>query len=204
MPYVEAAERSRQCVAAARQVMARDGVPKASLRAVATEAGIPLGTLQYVFPTKEQLLEAVIEDVVEEIAVLLAETLPTEGGLGSAITQGMRAFWSTLVADQVHLQIMQGELLNHSLRTPGQAHLARWQYERYREVLAAWCEQAAATSGETPDLSFDQLARVLLAGVDGLILQYVCDPDDARARADLEVVVGLVVALATGEERPAR
>lgn len=34
------------------------------MRAVSAEAGVPLGTLQYVFPSKQGLLKAVIGDVV--------------------------------------------------------------------------------------------------------------------------------------------
>ena len=71
MPYVEASVRRQQMVAAARTALSRDGVARTSLRAVASEAGVPLGTLQYVFPSKEQLLRAVIEDVVEEVATVL-------------------------------------------------------------------------------------------------------------------------------------
>ncbi|RNL63102.1 TetR/AcrR family transcriptional regulator [Nocardioides marmoriginsengisoli] len=193
MAYIEASERSRLSVAAARAVMARDGVAATTVRAVAAEAGVPLGTLQYVFPTKELLLKAVIEDVVDEIAALLAASLPTEGGLARAIREGMEAFWATLVTDQVQLQIMQGELLNYSLRKTGHEHLAQWQYDRYRTVLADWCERAATAAGETTAIPFDRLARVLLAGVDGLILQYVCEPDDQRAGEDLALVVAMVV-----------
>lgn len=196
MPYVAASERARQSIVAARAVMARSGVAATTVRGVATEAGVPLGTLQYVFPTKERLLEAVIEDVVDEIAAVLAESLPTEGGLAHAIRAGIEAFWSTLVTDQVHLQLMQGELLNYSLRQPGQARLAQWQYDRYRTVLAEWCERAAAAAGETAGVPFDRLARVLLAGLDGLIIQYVCEPDDVRAAGDLTLVVDMVIAAA--------
>ena len=64
MPYVESALRTKQAVAAARAVLVREGVGRTTMRAVASEAEIPLDTLQYVFPTKQGLLRAVIEDVV--------------------------------------------------------------------------------------------------------------------------------------------
>jgi TetR/AcrR family transcriptional regulator, regulator of biofilm formation and stress response len=48
---------------------------------------------------------------------------------------------------------------------------------------------------------FGRLARVIVAGLDGLILQYVCDPDESRSRADVEAMVDMVVALA-GPARP--
>lgn len=196
MAYVEASVRSRQLVAAARRVMARDGVASTSMRAVAAEADVPLGTLQYVFPSKELLLRAVIEDVVEEIAAVLAEVVRTEGGLAHAIREGLTTFWSQLVVDQVSLQIMQGELLNYSLRRPGQEDLARWQYERYVGTLADWCEATATRAGEACAISYERLARVMLAAVDGLTIQYVCDPDPVRAGEDLDTVIDMVVALA--------
>ena len=71
MPYIEASVRREQLVAAARRALTREGVARTSLRVVAAEAGVPLGTLQYVFPSKEQLLRAVIEDLVDEVAAVL-------------------------------------------------------------------------------------------------------------------------------------
>lgn len=53
MAYVKAAERHEQIVAAAIRVLSKVGVPGTTLRAVAAEAGIPLGTLHYVFPSRE-------------------------------------------------------------------------------------------------------------------------------------------------------
>ena len=196
MPYVEASVRSKQFVAAARAVMARDGVAGATLRAVATEADVPLGTLQYVFPSKERLLGAVIEDVVDEISGLLQHSVEADRGLAHAIRHGLTTFWSQLVAGHVHSQLVQVELLVYALRRPGQEHLARWQYERYVSAIADGCRSAAAQAGETCAVPFDRLARVMLAGVDGLIVQYACDPDDERAGADLETVIDMVVGLA--------
>ncbi|SHV12455.1 TetR family transcriptional regulator [Mycobacteroides abscessus subsp. massiliense] len=45
MPYVESAQRTKEAVAAARIVLMREGVGRTTMRAVAAEAGIPLGTL---------------------------------------------------------------------------------------------------------------------------------------------------------------
>ncbi|RSM76574.1 TetR family transcriptional regulator [Amycolatopsis sp. WAC 01375] len=196
MPYVEASVRSRQFVAAAREVMLRDGVTATTLRAVAAEADVPLGTLQYVFSSKEALLRAVIEDVVEEISTVLTGTVELDRGLAHAIRQGLTSFWSELVADHVKLQLMQGELLHYALRKPGQESMASWQYRRYVAVLTGWCRGAAVDAGEKCALPYDRLARVMLAGVDGLIAQYVCEPDEERARADLDTMIAMLIASA--------
>jgi len=123
MVYVESAVRSRQIIAAARVVITRDGVAGTTVRAVALEAAIPLGTLQYVFPTRQQLLSAVIEDLVEEIASL---------------------------------------------------------------------QRAAAGGGEGNAIDSRQLARLVVAGVDGLILQYVVNPDPDRGREDIEALITMI------------
>lgn len=195
MAYVEAALRRRQMVAAARSVLARDGVARATLRAVAAEAGVPLGTMQYAFRSKEQLLRAVIEDVVEEIAEVLQESAELNHGLEHAIRQGLKSFWARLVADQADLQLIQYELTIYALRTQGHENLARWQYERYCSIVAAWCQEAAHNAGETCAVPFAQLARVMVAGMDGLILQHVCDPNDARSREDLAALGSMVLSL---------
>lgn len=196
MPYVEASVRSRQFVAAARRVMIRQGVAGTALRAVAAEADVPLGTLQYVFPSKELLLRAVIEDVIDEIANVLAAEVEVNSGLAHAIRQGLTIFWTQLVVGQINLQVMQFELLNYALRQPGLEQMAQWQYQRYAEAIAQWCETAATNAGEVSSVPFDRLARIILAGVDGLTMQYACDPDEQRARADLDAVIDMVIALA--------
>ena len=196
MAYVKAAERSGQLVAAAREVLARDGVASATLRAVAAEAGVPLGTLHYVFPSKELLLKAVIEDVVDEIAEVLNGAANVDKGLGYAIRHGIEDFWSQLVEGHPNLQLMQYELTAYSLRTAGLESLARWQYDRYCRIVAAWCQEAANRAGETCAIPFESLARVLVASIDGLILQRVCDPDASRSRRDLDVVIEMLVHIA--------
>src|SRR5215831_5028683 len=197
MPYVEASVRSKQLVAAAQRVLIRDGVGRLTMRAVAAEAGVLLGTVTYVFPSKEMLLRAVIEDVVAGIAEVLRSSADTGRGLEHAIREGVQQFWATLVEDQEGLQIIQYELVIYALRTPGLESMARWQYERYARIVAAWCQQAASSAGEICAVPFDTLARVLVASVDGVILQYVCDPDVTRSREDLQAVIEMVVGLAS-------
>ena len=197
MPYVEASVRSKQLVAAAQRILIRDGVGRLTMRAVAAEADVLLGTVTYVFPSKEMLLRAVIEDVVAGIAEVLKSSADTGRGLEHAIREGVQRFWTTLVEDQEGLQIIQYDLVIYALRTPGLESMARWQYDRYARIVAAWCQEAASNAGEVCAVPFDTLARVLVAAVDGVILQYVCDPDVTRSREDLQAVIEMVVSLAS-------
>lgn len=195
MPYVEAAVRREQFVAAARIALAEHGVPNTSVRLVAAEAGVPLATMQYVFPSKAELLRAVIEDVVEEIAQVLASSAETDQGLEHAIRQGLRTFWDQLVEGGRELQLLQYELVLYALRTPGGEDLARHQYDRYTAVVADWSRRAAEEAGESPAVDVDELARVVVAGVDGLILQHLCHADEERSRRDLDLLADTLVEL---------
>ncbi|KAF0845315.1 TetR/AcrR family transcriptional regulator [Nocardia caishijiensis] len=196
MVYVKASEREDQIVAAAVQVLSDVGVPATTLRAVAAEAGIPLGTLQYVFPTKDKLLRAVITTVIEEISRALRSRLELDRGVEHALREGVTSFWEKLVDSRIGLQIMQYELMTYSLRTEGATDLARLQYERYGAVVTEFCEQAARAADERCAIGFDTLGRLALAQIDGLILQHVADPDADRARHDLNLAVDMLILFA--------
>lgn len=162
---------------------------------------MPLGTLHYAFPSKELLIKAVIEDVMEEISEVLRRAADIGGGLENTIRRGIETYWSELVLDQPELHLMQHELFIYALRTPGLANLGRWQIENYSRIVAAWCQEAASDAGEVSAVPFDTLARVIVASNIGVVLQYLADPDPARCRRDLQAVIEMVVNLADVRSR---
>jgi AcrR family transcriptional regulator len=194
--YVKASEREEQIVAAAIREFSETGVPGTTLRAVAARAGIPLGTLHYVFPSKDQLLRAVIATVINEISETLRTELAVDKGVEHALRHGVGNFWKKLVTSRVGLQIMQYELLTYSLRSDSDGGLARLQYERYSALVTEFCERAAQAAGERCAVGFDTLGRIALAQVDGLILQYIAKPDPDRARRDLGHALDMLVLFA--------
>ncbi|KLO31710.1 TetR family transcriptional regulator [Mycolicibacter heraklionensis] len=196
MAYVKASEREGQIVAAAMRVLSEVGVAGTTLRGVAAEAGIPLGTLHYVFPSKDQLLRAVIATVIDDVVDTVRADLQLDRGVAHALRQGVTNFWSTLVESDAGLQIIQYELAMYSVRSEGSGGLAQLQYERYTALVTEFCAQAAQAAGERCAVDFDSLGRLALALVDGLIVQYVTSPDPERARRDLGRAVDMVVQFA--------
>jgi AcrR family transcriptional regulator len=194
--YVKVEDRRSQVIAAARAALARDGVGRTSLRSVAAEAQIPLGNLQYAFASKEALLRAVIEDLISDFIRVLAKKKPRSSGLADTLRTGLPFVWSRAMRSGAGEQLLQYELTSYALRTEGMAELAQWQYQQYCGVLAEWCRKAAADAGERCAVDFDTLARILLAAVDGLVLQYLAEPDDRRAANDLDTVITSAIALA--------
>ena len=70
-------------------MLVRDGVASTTLRSVAAEAGVPLGTLHYAFSSKELLLTAVFEDVRDEVSAVLNDVAEKGAGLELAIRHGL-------------------------------------------------------------------------------------------------------------------
>lgn len=194
--YIKAAEREEQIVDAAITVLSDVGVPATTLRAVAAEAGVPLGTLHYVFPAKEKLLRAVIARIIDDISATLRDGVVVDRGVAHALREGVTAFWDKLVDSGIGLQIMQYELATYSMRAEGPGGLAQLQYDRYSSLVTRFCEQAAHAAGERCAVSFDALGRIALAQVDGLILQYVANADRERAHRDLAHALDMLVLFA--------
>lgn len=118
----------------------------------------------------------------------------------------MTNFWTTLVESDTGLQIMQYELAMYSVRSEGSGGLAQLQYERYTALVTEFCS-CRAGGGERCAVDFDSLGRLALALVDGLIVQYVTNPDSERARRDLDRAVDMVVRFADPQpvgKRPRR
>jgi AcrR family transcriptional regulator len=195
MAYVKAEERRTQLVVAARTVLCRDGVAGTTLRLVAAEAGVSLGTLHYVFPSKEQLITAVVEDIRDEVSAVF-RSAEIDAGLEQAIRHGVENYWQRLVVNQPQLALMRHEVFVYALRTPGLERLARWQIDGYARIVAEWCQEAAGNAGETCAVPFDTLGRVLVGSVIGIVLHYLSDHDVARARRDLQAATEMLVCLA--------
>ena len=62
-------ERARAILAAAREIFARHGYSGLSMRGVATRLGVTLGTVQHYYKTKDELLEAVLLQMLHEYQV---------------------------------------------------------------------------------------------------------------------------------------
>ena len=91
---------------------------------------------------------------------------------------------------------MRHELFVYALRTPGLENQARWQIDGYTRIVADWSQQAASNAGEICAVPFDTLARALVGGVMGTVLEYLSDQDQDRSQRDLEALTEMLVALA--------
>lgn len=196
-------DRRAAILAAAVRVLAREGIAEATTRKIAAEARINQATLLYYVGSKDELLMAVLREMMRltaEAARTPLERLIRDAAQFSpraAIRRSMRAFWEQVEAAP-ELQVMQYELTLYALRRPDSAWLAREQYNGYRAVVEELLREAYTRAGTRCAVPFDALARFIVGGLDGLILQFVSVRDTARARGDLDHLIAAVIALADG------
>lgn len=201
-------ERRQQLVDAALKVMAEQGLTKATTRAITEAAGLALGAFHYAFTSKDELLGAVIEQTVGEIdAVLMrtfraAEPQDTEVDEQALVVEVLRRFVADLwdyFESTPRLHLAQYELTLHALRDPSLRHLAERQYDLYSATVARGLERL---TGEVGSGSANELARYVVATVDGLLLQWLVEGDDDAARARLARYQRTLPAIVTAHWEP--
>jgi AcrR family transcriptional regulator len=198
-----ASERAAQIVGAARTLLAREGVSSTTLRMVAAEAEVPLGTLHYVFPSRESLLQAVLEHITDELASKVRDAIRPGMGFAEAVAAAFESYWRLVEAEPL-TRAAEYELMLNAIRRPHGQALATSQYERYVEDATEAFGAVLEASGEVLSTPLDAVMRLMIAASDGLVIQLLAQPDRARARADLENVVRAVVLVADPQPRGRR
>src|SRR5258705_11033524 len=198
MTHASAAEVRRAAIlAAAIHVLSSEGINDTTTRKIAAAAGINQATLLYHVGSKDELLLAVLRQMMR-LTGEVARRVPTAGhSPRAAIRHSITAFWEHVEATP-ELQVMQYELTLYALRHGGSAWLAREQYAGYGAVVEELLRETFTAAGARCAPPFPSLARFIVGGLDGLILQFVGDPDRGGARRGSETLIAAVIALAEG------
>lgn len=190
-------ERRGAILAAAVRVLARDGIAAATTRKIASEADVNQAMLGYYFGSKDDLLFAVLQEMMRQTQEIVLANRSTNQTLRGMIADSITAFWATVERDPA-IQIMQVELTLYALRQPESAWLAQQQYAGYAAVIVQMFREGCAQTGEVCAVPFDTLARFVMSTLDGMILQFASDHDGARAQQQLAHLISAVTALAEG------
>lgn len=177
-----------QIIEGAVRSLMQTGVVGTTTRKIASEAGVQLATLHYHFESKSALLVAVLESLADEMAgryrAMLDTSLPD---IDAAIEHLLRSAWTSIQQSKL-LQIVHYELTLYALRE-GAEWIAERQYDAF---VATYRERLLCVPEAARRLSFEDctaLARFLLAGIDGLILQELANPDDARSQRGVDALI---------------
>ncbi|HZS75750.1 MAG TPA: TetR/AcrR family transcriptional regulator [Ktedonobacteraceae bacterium] len=190
-------ERRAEIINATIRVLARDGIAETTTRKIAAEAGVNQATLRYYFGSKDDLLFAVLQEMMQLTAQIVRESTLAKRSISDMIVESIKAFWSH-VESEPELQVIQYELTLYALRNPESAWLAKQQYDGYAAVVEDLLRKNFEESGAPCAIPFAELARFIIGGLDGLILQFISDRNTERARRDLGHLITAVIALVEG------
>jgi AcrR family transcriptional regulator len=194
MARMPSAERRRQLTEAAIQVMARDGVARATTRSIAAEAGVSLSVFHYCFDSKQELVESVITTITDHSVTVVKEALRARATLEETVRAGFQAYWDHVRAHPDE-HMLTYELTQYALRQPGFEHLARRQYEVYGATYAEFIDELRRTGDFRLRVPVSVLARYLAAVTDGLTLNYLVLGDDEAWTDILDTVTAHIAGL---------
>jgi TetR/AcrR family transcriptional regulator, regulator of biofilm formation and stress response len=187
------AARRAALVDAALRVMVRDGLAAGTTRAIVAEAGMPLASFHYAFASRDELLRELVHRVVgSELSAATADLEPA-AGLAGCLRAAAAGYLAHLEREPGHEQLML-ELTLHAARDPQLRSLASQQYLAYHAAARRLLEEAAQLTGATWQRPVPELARLLVALVDGATTSWLVDRDTAATRAVLDTAVELLVA----------
>ncbi|MCZ0983105.1 TetR/AcrR family transcriptional regulator [Streptomyces diastatochromogenes] len=202
MARQSADERREQLVEAAIRVMIRDGVAKATTRAIVGEAGLPLGAFHYCFRSKRELLHSVIERIMLNSLAFTPthtpedtpEDTPAPTDAPTLIRSTLHAYWEGIRARPSE-HLVTYELTQYALREPGLADVARRQYQHYLQANIDHLTAVADQANIRWTVDIPVLARVGLSLLDGLTLNWLIDRDDTQALAALDTYADQLISV---------
>ncbi|MGF9662389.1 TetR family transcriptional regulator [Arthrobacter crystallopoietes] len=197
MARVPTAERRLQFVRSAARVIAQDGLAAATTRRIAAEADAPLASLHYCFRSKDELLQEVYYFLSRDYAQSLPPMVAADAGLDTVVRAHARRIWERMLAEP-HEQVTTFELLLRRFRVgadeePQALAMNRSMYEGWIRSTCELFESAARNAGEEVPDNLELGARLFIAGIDGISMQHLADPDPERSAA---LVDGLAAAVA--------
>jgi AcrR family transcriptional regulator len=149
------AQRNRErIVSTARKLFARDGV-EVSVDDITREAGVGMGTLYRHFPTKEELIDAVLENAFDDLVQLAEEAASAEDAWA-----GFTTFLEQALAEHAANRGLKDVLATHD---PGRER-AQAMRERIRPLVQRMIQRAQAQGVLRPDLTAEDVPLVFWTG----------------------------------------
>ena len=203
MARMSSVDRRLEIVQAALRVIGEVGVQGATTRAIVAEAGMSLASFHYAFASRDEMMEELIANVVENQTVAAFSTIRYGSDIRTTVRDGLQAFFETIVADPGFEQVLL-ELMLFSLRTPSLEDLPKKQWANYRAGAAELLNAAAVNAGIQWSRPIDEIATLLITLTDGLTLAWLANRDLAAASTVMDIAADSLAALALPLPTPAK
>ena len=180
--------RRDELVAAAYREIAQSGFEGLRTREVAGAVGVNVATLHYYFPTKEDLIRAVVGHAMSRFQ----STLVSEGTTIARLRGHFRGL-RRLAHDEPELFRVMAELMIRSARDAKIAEIIRKMQDFWHSTLRALLRSAREEGALPKDIDPDGMSAVIVATLKGVYLlpQRSAPPELDKALRQLEQTLGL-------------
>lgn len=206
------AARRRQIAAAVRRLAAESGLDAVTIGAVAAEAGISVGLVQYYFATKDDLLvfayEQVTADITDRVAVRIDKGETREEPIAAVVLGSLVEFLPLDETRRAEHRIVRA-FRARALDNPALAQVARATWTTILNQLSTAVDNGKECGEVEADVDAELAATHLAALVDGLAGYLYLEPQrpaEARVRGTVaeQALRECLDAVFTGECRQYR
>jgi AcrR family transcriptional regulator len=179
-------EAKRRIVEAAKAVVSEQGVQKATLRAIAAEAGISIGTLYYYYRTKDDLLYDIIDSHTSE-SYFIAEAFKSgkinedfsDDGLIDYLSGKVKERIDGLDDNRILFYLIQEAIMgNNDIKANIQKKYRLW-IDSIETILQEIFKVPASKTMRAA-------AMIINAAIDGFMLQKLLAVDESDLNSELE------------------
>ncbi|MFI9292980.1 TetR/AcrR family transcriptional regulator [Streptomyces gardneri] len=194
--HVDPDARRRHVVDALFRVVVREGLHRTSLRAVADEAQLNIGSLRHYFASQQDLMRFAMQSMLDRVGGRLLEHVERIGDLGSHPRAEQLRLAAGLLAELLPLdEQRRAEVIvfldfNTAARTnPAFGDLSRQAAEGTRSLIRRVLTRLHSEGTLRPGLDLDIETERLTALLDGLSLSAVLHPEILSPRVCTDVLL---------------
>ena len=186
-------QKRREILDAARRCFARDGFRGASISSICAEAGISPGHLYHYFESKEAILGAIVEMVLEDAREHLSRTMEESSDALAALISEME---QAKARKEYGGNILILDMFAEAGRNTELAKVLQEHNRGMRQLLADFLRKGQTRGRIDPSLDAETAATVLIGVIDGSKVMAVRDPSLNRTKT-IELLHTLIVRLLT-------
>ncbi|MGH3212046.1 MAG: TetR/AcrR family transcriptional regulator [Trebonia sp.] len=199
LPPGELSRRKRAILDATLRLVAAEGAGAVRLRDVARASGVSVGSLQYYFDSRDQLIREAFDQHARDVVDLITLAGDASATPSDRLAAVLEA--ATLRPDLRHSAALWMEFVSAGLHDDQLRTLLAGAYEAWRGLLAE-VVRAGTEAGEfRPLLPAETVVSCLVALIDGFELAVAIDVADATQAAILDKLKQAATALLTGRSR---
>jgi AcrR family transcriptional regulator len=180
-------KRRQELVLAAYREIAQHGFEGLRTREVAAEVGVNIATLHYYFPTKESLIQAVLEHAMGRFRT----TLTPHGSPSDQLRNYLRSV-RKLLLDEPELGAVMAELALRSVRDRSTGRIMNAMYDTWHVTVRGLLRRAVKEGTLKAQMDSDAVAALIVATLTSMTLPVMGDATRGdQALRQLERWLGL-------------